>query len=55
MLPIPEVLSRAVTAPFRILTGKELPERRREVLYAFLIYCIVLLALSLPFLTLKLR
>lgn len=55
MLPIPEVLSRAVTAPFRILTGKELPERRQEVLYAFLIYCIVLLALSLPFLTLKLR
>ena len=47
MIPLPPRLSRIITAPIRILLKKEFPEKRREVLYTFIIYCAILILLSL--------
>jgi len=47
MLPLPRFLSRLFTAPNRILLKKEFPESGREVLYTFVIYCTILILLSI--------
>ena len=47
MLPLPRLISRMFTAPNRMLLKKDFPERGREVLYTFFIYCITLIILSL--------
>ena len=55
MLPLPRVVSRILTAPNRMILKKEYPDRVREVLYTFVTYCVILIALSLPFIALKWR
>ncbi|MFQ5819585.1 MAG: methyltransferase [Candidatus Heimdallarchaeota archaeon] len=47
LLPLPPVLSRIFTAPNRMLLKKDFPEKGREVLYTFFLYCIILILLSL--------
>jgi len=47
MLPLPRFLSKIFTAPNRILLKKEFPESGREVLYTFVIYCTILILLSI--------
>ena len=47
MLPLPPVLSGLFTAPNRILLKKDFPESGREVLYTFIIYCTILVLLSI--------
>jgi protein-S-isoprenylcysteine O-methyltransferase Ste14 len=47
MLPLPQFLSRIVTAPNRILLKKDYPENGREVIYTFIIYCGILIFLSI--------
>jgi len=47
MLPLPPVLSGLFTAPNRILLKKDFPESGREVLYTFIIYCTILILLSI--------
>ena len=46
MLPLPIFLSRMFTAPARMILKKEYPERGRDVVYTFVIYCIILIVLS---------
>lgn len=46
MLPLPRFLSRIFTAPARMILKKEYPERGREIVYTFVIYCIILILLS---------
>jgi len=46
MLPLPKALSRLLTWPNRLLLKKDFPEKRREVLYTFLIYFAILVLLS---------
>jgi len=53
MLPIPNALSNMITFPFRILTRKEFPENRRDVIYIFILYSAIFTGLSLLFLMLK--
>jgi len=50
MLPLPRFLSKAITAPLRMLFKKDLPTRGKEVLYTFAIYCAICILLSLLFL-----
>ncbi len=52
MLPLPHIISRVITAPNRILLKKDLPKSRKEVIYTFTVYAIILATLSLPFLVL---
>ena len=53
MIPLPKIVSSAVTAPIRILYKKDLPETPKGVAYTFLVYSAILVALSLPFLLLN--
>jgi len=47
MLPFPVFLSKILAAPNRLLLRKEFPENGKEVLHTFLIYCAILVSLSL--------
>ncbi len=49
MLPLPGLLRRAVSAPFRLLLRKDRPETRGDLLWVFIIYLAVVMLLSLPF------
>jgi protein-S-isoprenylcysteine O-methyltransferase Ste14 len=55
MLPLPRLVSRAFTAPNRIVLKKEYPSNLREVLYTFMIYIMILIVLSLPVMALNWR
>lgn len=46
MIPLPQFISRIFQAPNRILLNKDFPESGREVLYTFIIYCTILILLS---------
>ena len=47
MLPLPGIVTRIFTAPFRMMLKKEHPENIREVLYTFVMYLAIFIALSL--------
>lgn len=49
MLPLPGVLSRAMAAPFRLVLKKDRPTTGWDLLWTFLIYLVVIMVLSLPF------
>lgn len=49
MLPLPGFLERAISAPFRLVRGKEKPETRWDLLWTFAIYLPLICLLSLPF------
>ena len=53
MFPLPKLVSSATTAPIRILFKRDLPKNGKEVLYTFVIYSVILVLLSLPFLILN--
>jgi protein-S-isoprenylcysteine O-methyltransferase Ste14 len=53
MLPVPKFVSSLATAPIRILFGKKQPENRKEIIGTFLAYCLIFIALSLPFVLLN--
>ena len=47
MFPLPGFLSMIVTAPNRILLKKDFPENGRDLVYTFVIYCTILILLSI--------
>jgi protein-S-isoprenylcysteine O-methyltransferase Ste14 len=49
MLPLPGFLSRAMAAPFRLILKKDRPKSGWDLLWTFLIYLVVIMVLSLPF------
>ncbi len=53
MFSVPKFVSSLVTAPIRILFGKKQPENRKEIIGTFLVYCLIFIALSLPFVLLN--
>ncbi|MCW4026280.1 MAG: hypothetical protein NWE76_02195 [Candidatus Bathyarchaeota archaeon] len=53
MFPVPKIVASLVAAPFRLVFGKNRPENRKEIVGAFVIYCLVLVLLSLPFVLLN--
>ena len=48
MLPLPKKVSTLFMAPFRLLFKKKWPENWREIAILLLIYCVVLILISLP-------
>jgi hypothetical protein len=52
MLPLPRVLSQAVSAPFRFVLKKERPETGWDLVWTFVIYLVVIALLSAPFVVL---
>jgi protein-S-isoprenylcysteine O-methyltransferase Ste14 len=49
MLPLPGFLSQVISAPFRLVRGKEKPETRWDLLWTFAIYLPLICLLSVPF------
>lgn len=47
LIPLPKFLLRIITAPNQIILKKKYPESGKEVIYSFIIYCIILMLLSL--------
>ena len=48
MIPLPKPLINLLTMPVNALFGKSMPERRREIIGALLIYGLILALLSTP-------
>lgn len=48
MLPVPGFIGNIVSAPFRLILKKDKPETRRDILWTFVIYLILIMLLSLP-------
>lgn len=53
MFPIPKFATLLVTAPIRIMFGKNQPENRKEIIGTFAVYCLIFLLMSLPFVLLN--
>jgi protein-S-isoprenylcysteine O-methyltransferase Ste14 len=53
MFPMPGWLSACIAAPVRILLKKEAPENGRDVVVIFLVYSVLIMAFSLPFVLLN--
>lgn len=53
MMPLPKFISAVTTTPIRILLRKEFPESGRELAYTFLVYSVISILLSSPFLLLN--
>ncbi|MFX0068214.1 MAG: methyltransferase family protein [Promethearchaeota archaeon] len=49
MFPIPKFVTSLVTAPIRIMFGKNWPENKKEMVGTFTVYCLIFVLLSLPF------
>jgi hypothetical protein len=49
MIPLPGFLSRAISAPFKLIRGKERPETGWDLVWTFAIYLPLFCLLSLPF------
>jgi hypothetical protein len=49
MIPLPRCLSRAISAPFRLICGKARPETGWDLVSTFAIYLPLICLLSLPF------
>lgn len=52
MLPLPRALSRAISAPFRLVLRKERPESGWDLVWTFALYAAAIALLSLPFVVL---
>jgi protein-S-isoprenylcysteine O-methyltransferase Ste14 len=52
MLPLPGFLERVISAPYRLIRGKERPDTRCDLIWTFAIYLSVICLLSLPFVVL---
>ena len=53
MFPVPQFVTSLVTAPIRILFGKNHPENGKEIIGTFAVYCLIFVLLSLPFVLLN--
>ena len=53
LLPLPGLLCAWIAAPVRILLRKDAPENGRDVVAIFLIYLVLVMVLSLPFILLE--
>jgi len=53
MFPVPKFVTSLVTAPIRILFGKNQPENRKQIIATFAVYCLIFVLLSLPFVLLN--
>jgi protein-S-isoprenylcysteine O-methyltransferase Ste14 len=53
MIPLPKLISRLISAPFKIFRRKEHPENRWDLVWTFIIYLGVIMLISLPFVLLK--
>ena len=53
LLPLPRLLSRAISAPFRLILKKDRPETGWDPVWTFVIYLAVVMMLSLPFVVLR--
>ena len=53
MLPLPRFVSSAITLPIRIVLKKSRPETGKEIIATFLVYAVILVLLSLPFVLLN--
>ncbi|MDH5482160.1 MAG: hypothetical protein OEY22_04680 [Candidatus Bathyarchaeota archaeon] len=53
MFPVPKFVTSLVTAPIRMMFGKSQPENRKEIIGTFVIYSIIFVLLSLPFVLLN--
>ena len=52
LFPLPGFLSRAISAPFKLILRKEKPETRWDLVWIFFIYLALAMLLSLPFILL---
>jgi protein-S-isoprenylcysteine O-methyltransferase Ste14 len=52
MLPLPKFVSVVITAPMRLLLHKDRPENGKELLVTVVVYLVILVVLSLPFILL---
>lgn len=52
MIPLPTVISRVLSAPFRLIMKKARPEDNRDVIWTFFIYLAAAGLISLPFILL---
>lgn len=50
MIPLPQILKRVISTPFRLILKKDRPKTRWDVLWTFVIYLALTMLLSLPFL-----
>jgi protein-S-isoprenylcysteine O-methyltransferase Ste14 len=53
MLPLPRIVSNVITAPMRMLFKTGRPENRKQILATFVVYAVILIVLSLPFVLLN--
>ena len=50
MLPLPKIVTYILTMPARRLLGSNFSSNRRKLAYFFILYCIISIVLSIPFL-----
>jgi protein-S-isoprenylcysteine O-methyltransferase Ste14 len=53
MIPLPRLVTRVITAPLRLVLRKERPEKGSELVITFLVYTVIVVLLSLPFVLLE--
>jgi hypothetical protein len=53
LVPLPGFLSRVISAPFRLVRGKQRPETGWDLVWTFAIYLSLICLLSLPFVLLN--
>jgi protein-S-isoprenylcysteine O-methyltransferase Ste14 len=49
MFPLPRWFTRAVSTPFKLILAKDHPEDGRDLVWTFVLYLILVMLLSLPF------
>lgn len=52
LLPLPNSLSKVISAPLKLILRKERPETQWDLIYTFIIYLGIVMLLSLPFILL---
>ena len=53
MIPLPKVISKAITTPTRLLFKKDFPENNKQIISTIAVHTIILIMLSLPFVLLN--
>jgi protein-S-isoprenylcysteine O-methyltransferase Ste14 len=53
LFPMPKFVSSVIASPIRLLLKKDRPENSREVIVVFLVYTVIMVLLSLPFVLLS--
>lgn len=53
MFPLPRFITTVMTSPIHVLLKKDCPENGKEVIIVFLVYTVIVVSLSLPFVLLS--